>query len=186
VSLVPAYQDCTTPNSSHNYYLIYPSCAPPQTTSGSLTTGTPDANGKASQFVGNVKLATVMGDMSIAAAATDVRNKDASLSDYQGELQLRLPFRITDMANGDAGTEDGTVQDTTLDIPVPCIPTPLDTIGSACSVTTTADTVMPGAVTAGKRAIWETNQIQVYDGGSTGTAGASDATLFAVQGIFVP
>jgi hypothetical protein len=195
VSLVPAYQDCTTPNRTHNYYLIYQSCAPPVAASGSLTTGTPDANAQAAQFVGNVRLTTLVGDtttpvdeadVNIGVSATDVRNRDASLSDYQGELQLRLPLRITDSANGDAGNEQATVQDTTLDVAVPCIPTPLDTIGSACNVTTTADTVAPGAVTEGKRSIWETNQLKLYDGGSTGQAGAPDATVFATQGVFVP
>jgi hypothetical protein len=193
VSLVPAYNGCMEPNRSHNYFMIYPGCAPPQTASAFLTTGTPDANQQAAQFVGSVKMAVLAGDMgtpaddadvSIVASVTDVRNRD-DLSDYEGELQLRLPLRITDGANGDNGTEQAT-GDTTLDVAVPCTATPVATIGSACAIATTADTLVPGAVREGKRAIWATDQIRLYDGGSTGEAGASDATLFASQGIFVP
>ena len=45
---------------------------------------------------------------------------------------------------------------------------------------------MPGAVSPGYRANWQMGQVQLFDGGSSGTAGASDATLFEDQGVFVP
>jgi hypothetical protein len=38
----------------------------------------------------------------------------------------------------------------------------------------------------GKRAVVEIGQIQFNDGGASGVAGAADATLFGVQGIFIP
>jgi hypothetical protein len=41
-------------------------------------------------------------------------------------------------------------------------------------------------VFAGRRAIWQLGQVQVYDGGASGVAGASDATLFMDQGVFIP
>ena len=47
VSLVPAYQPCTAPNSTHGAPLSFSSCTPPQLASDHLTTGTPDANGRA-------------------------------------------------------------------------------------------------------------------------------------------
>jgi len=59
-------------------------------------------------------------------------------------------------------------------------------VGSTCAVSTSANAVMPGSVIAGKRAIWELGQVQVFDGGASGTAGASDATLFEDEGVFVP
>ena len=36
------------------------------------------------------------------------------------------------------------------------------------------------------RAIWQFGQVQVYDGGPNGVAGAKDATLFEDQGVFAP
>jgi hypothetical protein len=41
-------------------------------------------------------------------------------------------------------------------------------------------------VKTGKRTICQLGQVQVYDGGASGVAGASDATLFEDQGVFVP
>ena len=38
----------------------------------------------------------------------------------------------------------------------------------------------------GKRATWELGKVQIYDGGASGFAGGSGATLFATQGVFVP
>jgi hypothetical protein len=46
---------------------------------------------------------------------------------------------------------------------------------------------VPGAVLEGKRAIWQLDQVKVYDGGSDGLASTTaDNTLFMDQGIFVP
>jgi hypothetical protein len=45
---------------------------------------------------------------------------------------------------------------------------------------------VPGAVTAGKRAIWQLGQIQVYDGGPDGLASTQPNTLFEDEGLFVP
>ena len=55
---------------------------------------------------------------------------------------------------------------------------------------------MPGAVTEGRRAIWELARVQVRDAGPNGTGfegpacppdcGDGDETLFLNQGIFVP
>jgi hypothetical protein len=53
-------------------------------------------------------------------------------------------------------------------------------------VTTYTDSTMPGMAKSGERAIWELGQIQLYDGGASGSAGASGATLFEDQGVFVP
>jgi hypothetical protein len=53
-------------------------------------------------------------------------------------------------------------------------------------VSTTANAVAPGSVQAGHRSVWEFGQMSVFDGGSSGVAGAADATLFEDQGIFVP
>ena len=49
VPLVPAYQSCSAPNSTHGAPLSFPSCNPPDLESQVLTVGTPDSNGKASE-----------------------------------------------------------------------------------------------------------------------------------------
>src|SRR5688572_31897628 len=61
VSLVPAYQACTTPNRTHGPPLAFPSCNPPVQASPNLTTGTPDANGAPANGVAWAKLDVVAG-----------------------------------------------------------------------------------------------------------------------------
>ena len=70
---------------------------------------------------------------------------------------------------------------------MPCTATGDTTVGSTCSVNTTADAVLvPGAVKEGRRSIWQLGQVQVFDGGSDGVVSTNPNTLFAVQGVFVP
>ena len=194
VSLVPAYTSCGSPNRMHGPPLAHPSCSPPAQASQQLTVGTVDANGQSPAFTGSVRLGARPGDpdttpdeadVSIAVSALDVRRR-AGLGDYSGQLGLRLPLRITDRDNGGTpGRGQGTVQDTTLDVPVQCASTP-GSAGSTCTVSTTADAVAPGAVREGQRAVWATDRLQVTDGGPDGVASTTPNTLFASQGIFIP
>ena len=71
-------------------------------------------------------------------------------------------------------------------VPVGCTATADVTIGSTCAIATSANAIVPGAATAGGRAIWQLGDLRLYDGGSTSTAGAADASLFEHQGVFVP
>ncbi len=57
---------------------------------------------------------------------------------------------------------------------VPCASTADTTVGSTCSITTTANTIAPGAAVEGKRAIWETGQVRVSDGGADGDPATAD------------
>ncbi len=184
-SLVPAYMQCTSPNDQHGAPLAFGSCDSPQQASGHLTVGTPDANGLRPNAVGSVKYVVAPGDVEIVVSTTDVRNQ-SDLSDYTGQLRADQTVRITDRQNGSSQHEYGTVQDMQFPTTVSCGATADPTVGSTCAVTTSANAIVPGAVTDGKRAIWQIGSVQVYDGGSTGTAGASDATLFEDEGIFVP
>ncbi len=184
-SLAIAYKSCTSPNRRHGSPLAFGSCNPPQQASDQLTVGTPDANGQSSNSVGSVRYKALTGDVQIAVSLTDVRKK-SDLSDYTGELQADQTLRMTDTLNGPSQTEPGTVQDIHFPVTVPCAATASTTIGSTCAVTTTANTLVPGAVSGGKRAIWELGQVKVFDGGASGVAGSSDATLFEDQGVFVP
>jgi hypothetical protein len=72
-------------------------------------------------------------------------------------------------------------------VTVPCTATPSTTIGSSCSVATSADTLVPGTVTEGDRAVWGFDRVQLLDGGLDGDAEtAPDNMVFATQGVFVP
>jgi Tol biopolymer transport system component len=185
VSLVPAYNKCTSPNTVHGAPSLFGSCTPPSQASSQLTTGTSDANGQAANMLTQVKYVVMPGDLAITATITDVRKK-SDLSDYTGELSLAPGLRITDK-NNTPGPNSATVEDTTLPVTIPCAATTDTTIGSSCSLSTTVNSVYPGAVVAGKRAIWQLGQVGVYDGGTDGLASTtSDNTLFLDQGVFVP
>jgi hypothetical protein len=209
-SLVPAYQQCTNPNSSHGAPLSYPSCGA-RTESPNLTIGTPDNNGAAANFIGSVRLrvradkpATPAdeADVLINASATDIRctltvdpaacgsPNAAYANDYIGDLQARVALRITDRNNtpNPGGPGPGTVSDTPFSFTIPCAGTTTDhAIGGDCATATSADALVPGIVTGGQRSNWELGPVQVYDGGPDGVAStAADNTLFLTQGIFVP
>jgi hypothetical protein len=177
ISLVPAYNQCTSGNRTHGAPLSYPSCNPPVASSSALTVGTPDANGQQTNSIGSVLLSTIPGppaDLRLVTSVTDVRNK-SDLSDYTGQLNVKLPLRITDRNNGPS--EIATTQDATYSFAVPCTTTSSTTIGSTCSVDTTANALAPNAVVAGMRGIWEVGKVDVYDGGNN---------RFLTQGYFVP
>jgi hypothetical protein len=194
VSLVPAYQQCQSANRAHGPPLSSPSCNPPQQTSGFLTVGTLDSNGKAANFAGSARFDVKIGnpatsadeaDVTATIALTDVRQK-SDLSDYTGELQADTTLRITDRRNGVGETEAATVTDMQFPITFGCTATADGTVGSTCALATTFDAVVPGAISEGDRSIWQLGQIEVRDGGSDGLISTSPNTLFARQGLFAP
>jgi glucose/arabinose dehydrogenase len=193
-SLVVAYRPCGSPNRMHGPPLAVQSCNPPAPESSALTVGTADANGETAKFAGYVRLDAVPGDpatpadeadVRIAASLSDVR-RSASLSDYTGELQARLPLRITDKSSSPPGGSAATTEDASFAVTVPCVPTVDATVGSACAVSTTANTVLPGVVKEQLRSIWEIRQVEVLDGGPDGLASTADNSVFARQGLFAP
>jgi hypothetical protein len=178
---------------THGPPLAFPSCSSPDQASPNLTVGTPDANGRTANSIGFVRLVTIPGtpstpedeaDVNVEVSISDVR-ETAGLGDYTGELNQVTTLRITDRANG-SGNESGTVQDSPLAVTVPCTATPDTTRGSNCSVSTSMDALMPGAVPEGKRSIWALGQVQLFDGGTDGVASTAGNSLFAVQGVFAP
>jgi hypothetical protein len=192
--LVPAYRECTTPNRTHGAPLAGSSCNPPVQASSFLTVGTGDANGKTPNSVGSVRLDAVVGspstpadeaDLKITTSLTDVR-RASDLSDYAGQLQLVPTIRITDKLNGSLPADPATVMDIEFPVTVLCTPTIDTTIGAACSIATTADSVLPGAVTESKRSIWRMTQLELLDGGADGLAATSGNTVFETSGLFVP
>jgi hypothetical protein len=191
-SLVPAYRQCTSANRTHGTPLAFGSCNPPVQASGYLTAGTPDANGAGANMVGTVTALALAGNPATAAdeadakfvvSITDVRRK-SDLGDYTGQLQVIPSLRITDRYNGPG--ETGTTEDRSISIAVPCSATASTTVGAACAVTTTADSIAPGSLLEGRRSIWQLGQVRVFDGGADGVVSTQDNTLFAVQGVFIP
>jgi hypothetical protein len=172
------------PNRQHGPPLAFGSCNPPQQVSTRLTVGTPDANGQAANSLGSVRFGVVPGDVAVSASITDVRNT-AGLGDYTGELQVNPTVRITDRSNGPGANEPATTADSQFPITVPCGATG-GSVGSTCSVSTSFNAVVPGAVVTGKRAIWALGAVEVLDGGADGVASTGPNALFARQGIFVP
>ena len=192
--LVPAYKSCSAPNGSHGAPLSFPSCNPPDLESQFLTVGTPDNNGKGARSIGSVLFKVMLGDeetsedeadLQITVSLTDVR-RQADLDDYSGELEANPTLQVTDRQSGTAGDEPGTVNDIAFPVTVPCAGTADTMVGANCAITTTVDSVLPGTVSEGTRAIWELGQLEVFDGGSDGLAATDDNTVFARQGVFVP
>jgi hypothetical protein len=194
-SLVPAFGACTAANTTHGSPLASPSCNPPAQASGFLTVGTPDANGAGPNSIGAIQLDSIPGDPStptiddadvrLSASITDVRLK-ADLGDYAGQLQANVGLRMTDRDNGAGEDTPATVSDLTYQFTIGCGATADTLVGGTCSVTTTADTLVPGTVKEGKRALWQLDQVRVFDGGADGVASTAPNTLFEVEGVFVP
>jgi len=216
VSLAPTYKPCApgVANEQHGAPLAGLSCSPPVQTSSFLTVGTGDAwPGTIANEIGSVRLdvkATSPEDVKITSSITDVRCKggntvpgfcttantdNASVPDYSGQIQGTATIRITDHFNGPIGacgacTDPATVQDLTFPVTESCANSPPNpvgpTVGSTCNVATTANGVVPSSVQDNKRAIVEVQTVNINDGGSSGAAGAPDATIFMSQGIFIP
>jgi WD40 repeat protein len=195
---VTAFKQCTAPNRTHGAPLSFPSCNPPVQTSDFLTVGTGDSNGAPAKSIGSVRYDVFScpacagpgpnADVRIAVSVLDVRNK-SDLSDYTGELQVDQGLRMTDRNNtpNPGGPGPATVADTNFPVTVPCSATGDTTIGSSCAATTSANALVPNAVAAGFRAIWQLGQVEVSDGGPDGVASTSAGnTLFMVEGVFVP
>ncbi len=193
-SLVPAYNECTSPNRVHGPSLESPSCNPPVMSSPNLTIGSPDANGQGANMNGSLIFKILFGDpltpadeadVPIIASITDVRLR-SDLTDYTGELQALVNLRITDKASGPATTDAATVSDVPYAFTIPCSATPSGTVGATCALTTTADALLGGTVTETKRTVWEMGDVRVSDGGPDGQASTPNNSPFLRQGLFLP
>jgi hypothetical protein len=195
VPLVPAFEQCASPSSQHGAPLSFGSCAPPRQTSGQLTVGTPDANGKGVSSVGRVLYQVILGDpvtpsndadVQVGASLTDVRRQD-NLDDYTGELSVHQTVKLTDRQNGSGQAEPGTVEPFDFEYAVPCSATASTTEGGRCTLSSSFNALVPGAVIEEKRAIWELGTVEVYDGGPDGLASTTSGNaLFERQGVFIP
>jgi hypothetical protein len=205
ISLVPAYRQCGTPNTTHGPPLAFASCRPPVRASSSLTVGTADSNGAAANSIGHVEFkvqtsvsgppADVITTMSISdvRCTPSVSPSVCTLSnaqdgpDYSGNMQAVFISRITDHLNGPSLTDAATMVDIPFPIGTTCQNTSSTSVGGLCSVSTTFNAIIAGAIKDDQRQNWEIGQVQVQDGGNDGAIQTpGDNNLFAVEGTFVP
>jgi hypothetical protein len=215
VALVPAFDSCTTANSTHSAPLALPSCNPPTQSSPYLTFNAPDRVPPQSGPAGNrshiqLQLACIPGrpppcgpdqqDIRITGSITDVRCLGSSGgctgpgAAYTGKLYLKVPVRITDRFSGPTHNTGATLVDSafTLNAGLLCGP------DGDCNVDTSVDSVWPvNFVKEGKRTVWELGQVEVLDGGQDGDLADpvdcppscfpnDDETRFLTQGVFAP
>jgi acid phosphatase type 7 len=195
VRLVPAFSPCVAPDSTHGAPLSAAACRRPVQRSGYLTAGS--ANGAATRFRGYARLQVLgqrpvdlldgdQADVKITVVVEDVR-KAVGQTDYTGQLQGQIRLRITDRSNGANLRLPGTAADLPLSFTIPCQTTPSDPkTGSSCKLTSSADTLTPGAVREGSRSVWQVLGVSVNDGGADGLASTPGNTEFARAGLFVP
>ena len=216
--LVPAFLECTSGNASHGAPLEASACSPPVPASSYLTLNAPDRPAPfnlaaSSTGVVNMKVFCTDGapspctstageqiDVQIDSTITDVRCVGASGgcsaagAAYSGKLLMSAGLRLTDRLNAPV-QDPGTAIDTQFQLGMQCT-------SGACSVSTSADAVIPGLVQEQRRAVWQLSRIEVRDGGSDGNLAAAGAptsgvcppacvgnggeTLFMHQGFFVP
>jgi hypothetical protein len=208
-SLVPAYDQCTTAGANRIHGPGFPgdlpSCNPPSKSSSVLTVATSDANqfSAPAQSVSWVHWTPVVGDPATdaneadvvaVARINDVRDNNATGTDYTGRLGVRVDLQITDQRNAPEQPEAGTTQTFPLEFAVQCIATASTTSGGDCIQTTSMNAVLPGAVLERKRSVWAFGQTIVRDAGANGTGyaacpptcGDGDEKTFMRQGIFIP
>jgi hypothetical protein len=125
--------------------------------------------------------------MGIQFFLDDVFNQGPQpLNDYAGELRVIMTWRITDRDTPNSVMS--TIQDFLMPLVVQCVPTADTSEGSTCAASTSVSAIAgPGAINEGTRAIWQTPDVKVYDGGPDGDADTiGGQTQFARPGVFVP
>jgi hypothetical protein len=186
-SLVPAFKQCGTggnpATASHSPPLAVGSCVP-KPSSTNLVIG-PLAVGYA-----NVDLSPGGADVDLVGSATDVRTptgadynpQPAGTADAFSTARIRFTDHYNCSPAPCAGpfTQPGTGTDLDFGpVPVECTPQgdPSTPPGSTCSVTTSANTVVPGSVVPGKASVVQVFRIRQSD---------STNTLASQQGIYIP
>jgi hypothetical protein len=212
LALVPAFKQCTTTNAKHKGALTTNSCNPATAESNYLTVGSPDFNGAVANAEGYIDMkafcnggasgevppcSATAGDQldgRITVNQIDVRCigtsgscPNGALSDYAGNLLLKLTARITDRNSGGLG--GATLLDVPVSTTIACATNGSNSIGSTCSLTTSFDALLGGTtvISEQKRAVWGLRDVAVYDGGADGVASTQgDNTLFEEAGLFFP
>jgi Tol biopolymer transport system component len=202
VALVPAFRQTISSTqcaatgrsaSSHGAPLSLPSCNPPGFAPGTIAHMGPQATGIATYSVAPGNAGTVVdeADVSIAGSVSDMHSTSRTGSDYNPDLSgpdvtLVTKFRITDALNGASLTDPGTMSDIDFAVAMQCVETPDPSIGSTCSVNTSADSALPGVIKESRRMVLQLLRVRLNDSGANGVRGDGDDRNFAQQGFFVP
>jgi hypothetical protein len=137
-------------------------------------------------------------DVSLVGSATDVRQGSATGPDYDpnpsgADVTSVSKIRISDSYNTTGAQTcssttscEATVQDLDFTVPTACVATADPTIGSTCSVSTTADTVVPNVTKENKQAVVQVFRIRTKDAGANGIPGDTDDRDAFMQGIYIP
>jgi hypothetical protein len=214
LQLVPAFNECTAPNSTHGTPLSSPSCDPAVQSSSYLTFNAPDraapynttANGKGSLVMklfctdGAAPPCTAQAgdqqDVSLNLSVADVRCV-AALTHcptaggfYDGKLLTTMKVRLTDRLTGSS-----TLTDFPFSFGAQCA-------SGSCNLTSSFDAVIAGLAQEQKRAIWQLSAVEVLDGGTSGDfnrapppatgscppacATSGRETVFLRQGLYAP
>jgi hypothetical protein len=181
--LVPAFEECTSPNGNHGAPLALPSCDPARPSSSYLTFASPDRTAPykgpaAGSGLLELKVVCTDGaappcaspgdqeDVRITAALEGVRcvaatgGCSSAGANYAGKVLFSLPLRLTDRLNGPEANWPGTVADTVLTFGVACS-------AGICNVGSSVEAVTP-IVPEQQRSIWQLGQVRVLDGGQDG------------------
>jgi hypothetical protein len=208
-SFVIAYEGCAAPNAIHAPPFAFRSCNPPKPSSPWLTVGTLDSNGLPANFIGSSRLdvCPACPDINVKLSLTDVRCTadlaaatpavcpNGTLGAYSGTVAAVYPVRLTDHCNDlPPGVPPAcpappglpaTVQEFDFPIKFGCSPFTVGG-GSTCQITTTFNTVLPGAMPSGQRMNIQIGAVRVIDGGKDGDVSTQGNTTFVEQGVFNP
>jgi len=200
-STVPAFQPCNlgTSNAAHDPSLPGRSCNPPVPRSTIAAVG-PNSIGFARIIVlGSGQCAPFdatkcFPDVTIRVNVTDVRagsptgaaftgsmTGTATLPNATGPSTIGNAIQITDARNARDIASGSCLGPASYDcsatvVPLP-FPVPVSCSAGTCNATTTANTLAPGSIVAGRRGIVEIGQLQLQD---------SANNVFETQGIFIP
>jgi hypothetical protein len=176
-SIVPSFKQCGTganpSNGQHSPPLGVPSCLPPKPTSTIAFAG--------AAFVGTADI-TVRNDSSdvdLVGVSNDVRSGSPTGPPFNGSIGSTSRIRFSDHYNcsglGCTGpyTTAGTGTDTDFG------PVPVTCSSGNCSVTTSANSVLPGSVVPGKQAVIDVFRLRVNDNFPSGN-------ILGHQGIYIP
>ena len=115
---------------------------------------------------GNAATPADEANVQFTTSITDVR-KTSDLSDYTGELEVRIPLQVTDRINYPPTGGQGPGTTTPFDLPSPSRARPPGTPRSAPAATSSPPPIRscPAPSIESARAVWAMGQVDVYDGG---------------------
>ena len=188
-------------NSSHGPPLAFASCNPPGFVPGTQAHAGPQATSAADVTVIPGDTDPTNGDqadIALTGFGTDVRTGSATGPDYNpaasgADMNSVGKIRISDHYNGTTGQPcaasgscPATVSDLDFAAPVTCVPTVDPSVGSSCTIGTTADSLIPGIVLEQKKAVIQAFRLRLKDAGANGAPGDTDDRDAFMQGIYIP